>query len=83
MNKVFGMISLGCDKNRVDGERLLGEVRRHGCPITDDPEKAQVLIVNTCAFLNAAREEAIRTIIEGNVLRSGNLEKIVVTGCLP
>ena len=83
MQKVFGMISLGCDKNRVDGERLLGEVRRRGCPITDDPEKAQVLIVNTCAFLNAARKEAIETVIEGNSLRSGNLEKIVVTGCLP
>ena len=50
MNKVFGMISLGCDKNRVDGERLLGEVRRHGCPITDDIQQAQVLIVNTCAL---------------------------------
>lgn len=83
MQKVFGMISLGCDKNRVDGERLLGEVRRHGCPITDDAGKAQVLIVNTCAFLNAAREEAIRTVIESNLLRTGVLEKIVVTGCLP
>ena len=83
MKKVFGMISLGCDKNRVDGERLLGEVRRHGCPITDDPEKAQVLIINTCAFLNAAREEAIGTVIASDLLRCGNLEKIVVTGCLP
>lgn len=82
MQKVFGMISLGCDKNRVDGERLLGEVRRRGCPITDDPLEAQVLIVNTCAFLNAARKEAIDTIIEGNSLRSGKLEKIVVAGCL-
>lgn len=83
MQKVFGMISLGCDKNRVDGDRLLGEVRRRGCPITDDPLEAQVLIVNTCAFLNAARKEAIDTIIEGNSLRSGKLEKIVVAGCLP
>ena len=83
MHKVFGMISLGCDKNRVDGERLLGEVRRHGCPITDDPYKAQVLIVNTCAFLNAAREEAIKAVIESDLLRTGALEKIVVAGCLP
>lgn len=83
MKKVFGMISLGCDKNRVDGERLLGEVRRHGCPITDDIEKAQVLIVNTCAFLNEARKEAIEAVIEGNTHRGGVLEKIVVTGCLP
>ena len=83
MNKVFGMISLGCDKNRVDGERLLGEVRRHGCPITDDIQQAQVLIVNTCAFLNDARKEAIEAILEGNSHRSGKLEKIVVAGCLP
>ena len=47
MKKTFGMISLGCDKNRVDGERILGEIRRHGCEITDDIEKAQVLVVNT------------------------------------
>lgn len=83
MKKVFGMISLGCDKNRVDGERLLGEVRRHGCPITDDIGQAQVLIVNTCAFLNAARQEAIEAVLEGNAYRGGVLEKIVVAGCLP
>lgn len=83
MKKVFGMISLGCDKNRVDGERILGEIRAHGCPITDDLEEAQVLVVNTCAFLNAARREAVETVLEGNAYRSGKLEKIVVSGCLP
>ena len=83
MQKIFGMISLGCDKNRVDGERILGEIKAHDCPITDDLEKAQILIVNTCAFLNAARQEAIETILEGNSYRGGALEKIVVTGCLP
>ena len=83
MKKVFGMISLGCDKNRVDGERLLGEVRRHGCPITDDIGQAQVLIVNTCAFLNSARQEAIEAVLEGNAYRGGVLEKIVVAGILP
>ncbi len=83
LKKTFGMISLGCDKNRVDGERLLGEIVRHNCPITDDPEKAQILIVNTCAFLNSAREESLAAIFEGNRYREGNLEKIVVTGCLP
>lgn len=83
MVKTFGMISLGCDKNRVDGERLLGEIKRHGCPITDDLSKTQVLIVNTCAFLNAAREESIDTIIGADAYRTdGVLEKIVVTGCL-
>lgn len=83
MKKVFGMISLGCDKNRVDGERLLGEIKRHGCEITDDISKAQVLIVNTCAFLNASREESINAVLESNAYRKGALEKIVVTGCLP
>ena len=83
MKKTFGMISPGCDKNRVDGERILGEIRRHGCEITDDIQKAQVLVVNTCAFLNASRKEAIEAVLEGNAYRSGALEKIVVTGCLP
>ena len=82
VKKVFGMISLGCDKNRVDGERILGEIKRHGGEITDDISKAQVLIVNTCAFLNAAREESINAVLEGNAYRNGCLEKIVVTGCL-
>jgi len=83
IHKKFGMISLGCDKNRVDGERLLGEIKAHGCEITDDIAEAEVLIVNTCAFLNAARQEAIDVVLEGNRYRSGKLEKIVVTGCLP
>ena len=84
MQKVFGMISLGCDKNRVDGERLLGEIRRHGCEITSDLSRAQVVIVNTCAFLNAARKEAIEAVLECNgCRREGTLEKIVVAGCLP
>ncbi len=83
MKKVFGMISLGCDKNRVDGERLLGEIKRHGCELTDDLSRAQIVIVNTCAFLNAAREESIDAVLECNGYRGGALEKIVVTGCLP
>ena len=77
------MISLGCDKNRVDGERLLGEIKRRGCEIVNDLSEAEVLIVNTCAFLNAAREESINAVLEGNSYRGGKLEKIVVSGCLP
>ena len=84
LNKTFALISLGCDKNRVDGERLLGEIAAHGCPITTDLYRAQVLIVNTCAFLTAAREEAILSVLEGSRLKEeGKLEKLVVTGCLP
>lgn len=83
-NKIFGMISLGCDKNRVDAERLLGEIRARGYAVTDDIAEAQILIVNTCAFLNEARKEAIDTVLEcDEYRRAGRLEKLVVTGCLP
>lgn len=81
--KLFGVISLGCDKNRVDTEKLLGLLKEKGCALTDDLSKAQIVIVNTCAFLQSAREEAIQTILECAEYKRGNLEKIVVTGCLP
>ncbi len=82
-NKVFGMISLGCDKNRVDAERLLGILRARGFAVTDDISEANILIVNTCAFLNSARQEAIDAVLDCDSYRGGNLEKIVVSGCLP
>ncbi len=81
--KVFGVISLGCDKNRVDTEKLLGLLKDNGCNMTNDLSKAQIVIVNTCAFLQSAREEAIETILECADYKKGVLEKIVVTGCLP
>ena len=81
--KIFGMISLGCDKNRVDGERLLGEIRARGHEITDDISRAQILIVNTCAFLESARKEGIEAVLEANSYRSSELEKVVVSGCMP
>ncbi len=85
MKKTFYMLSLGCDKNRVDGERLLGEVLRRGCAITEDPREAEVIIINTCAFLNAAREESLNAVLDHSLLRGegGKLEKLVVAGCLP
>ena len=81
--KIFGMISLGCDKNRVDGERLLGEIKSRGHEITDDISRAQILIVNTCAFLESARKEGIEAVLEANSYRGGALEKVVVSGCMP
>ena len=81
--KAFGVISLGCDKNRVDTEKLLGRIRDRGYRITDDISKAQILIINTCAFLQSAREEAIETVLEYADYKKDGLEKIVVTGCLP
>ena len=81
--KKFGLISLGCDKNRVDAEKLLSRIEERGCTITNDIDQANVLIVNTCSFLEASRREAIETIIDCAANRGGNLEKIVVTGCVP
>ncbi len=82
-SKKFGVISLGCDKNRVDTEKLLSIIKNGGCEVTGDVSEAQVLIINTCAFLNEARKEAIETVLEYSALKNDNLEKIVVTGCLP
>ena len=81
--KTFGVISLGCDKNRVDTEKLLGLIKAKNYKLTDDLSKAQIVVVNTCAFLQSAREEAIETILECADYKCGSLEKIVVTGCLP
>lgn len=82
-SKKFGVISLGCDKNRVDTEKLLSYIKSAGCMLTDDISEANILIVNTCAFLNEARKEAIETVLDGAAYKSGNLEKLVVSGCLP
>ena len=82
-DKRFGVISLGCDKNRVDSEKLIGLLKDNGCALTDDLSRAQIVIVNTCAFLQSAREEAIQTILECAEYKEKNLEKLVVTGCLP
>lgn len=81
--KTFGLISLGCDKNRVDSEKLLAIIKNKGCKITDDIQKAEIIVVNTCAFLTESRREAIETVLECAQYKNQNLEKIVVTGCLP
>ncbi len=81
--KKFGLISLGCDKNRIDSEKLLYQIKSRGCEITDDITQANIIIVNTCAFLNESRKEAIETILECSVYKSQCAEKLVVCGCLP
>lgn len=80
--KKIGLISLGCDKNRVDSEKILGLIDGRAV-ITNDINEANIIIVNSCAFLESARREAIETVLECNELRSNNLEKLVLTGCLP
>jgi len=78
-----GLVSLGCAKNQVDSEVMLGLLRRRGFEITHRPERADVLVVNTCGFLESAKEEGYATIREMAALkRSGRLKRLVVAGCL-
>src|SRR5947199_10292828 len=83
--KKVGMISLGCAKNLVDAEIMLGGVLGRGMRITSDAEEADVLIVNTCAFIDSAKEESIEAILEahqsrGLKRRAG--QKLIVSGCM-
>lgn len=78
-----GVISLGCDKNRVDTENMLAYLKDEGFVFTGDPADAEIIIVNTCAFIESAKREAIDTIIEMSGYKKGNCRCLVVTGCLP
>ena len=83
--KKVGMISLGCAKNLVDAEIMLGSVRAQGMEITASAEDADVLIVNTCAFIDSAKEESIEAILEaheGRGLRRRPGQKLIVSGCM-
>lgn len=81
MNILF--ISLGCDKNLVDTEVMLGELTAAGHRIVDSEEDADVIIVNSCCFISDAKEESIQTILEmGQYKETGRLKKLIVTGCL-
>lgn len=79
----IGVVSLGCDKNRVDTEVMLNNLQLGGHTLTNDPADADVIIVNTCAFLESSRKEAIDTILEMSKFKQqGNCKRIIVTGCL-
>lgn len=82
MRTKVGVVSLGCDKNRVDTEVMLANLQRGGYEIVSDPKNADVIIVNTCAFLESARKEAIETVLEMAGYKSGKCKKVIVTGCL-
>jgi len=78
-----GFIGLGCAKNRVDGEIMLGMLQRHGVSITADLEQAEVIIVNTCGFITDAKQESVDTIIEvAERKRLGQVSRLVVAGCM-
>ncbi len=82
--KKVSAISLGCDKNRVDLEKMLFLLSKYGFKITADVNDADIVIVNTCAFILPAKQEAIDNIIEMEALKkAGVIEKLIVTGCLP
>jgi ribosomal protein S12 methylthiotransferase len=79
----IGFLSLGCPKNLVDGEVMLGMAREAGHDITSEPSNADVLIVNTCAFIDSAKQESIDAILEmAAQKRNGRCSRLVVTGCL-
>ena len=83
MRKI-AVISLGCDKNRVDTENMLWYLSKSDFSVTDDYAQAEIIIINTCAFIESARAEAIDTILEmAQYKRVGKCKKLIVTGCLP
>src|ERR1700755_1090529 len=76
-------VSLGCPKNRVDTEVMLGLTDASGLSIVDAPERADVIVINTCGFIGAAKEESVDTILEmARHKEAGSCERLVVTGCL-
>lgn len=83
MSIKVGMVSLGCSKNLVDSERMLFKLRKSGYQLVTEPGLADVAVVNTCGFIQSAKEEAIETILELAALKAdGTLKKIIITGCL-
>lgn len=83
MEKTVYMVNLGCPKNLVDGEVMLGLLARAGYALSLDPEQADVLMVNTCSFINEAKEESIDTILElARYKETGPAKQLIVTGCL-
>ena len=76
-------ISLGCDKNLVDAERMLGSLSQDGYTFTDDEQEADVILVNTCCFINDAKEESVNTILEmAEYKKSGTCKALLVSGCM-
>lgn len=77
-----GFISLGCSKNLVDSETMMGMLTHGKHELVNDPKQAQAIIINTCGFIASAKEEAINTILEMAEYKQQNLEKLIVVGCL-
>lgn len=83
MPSTIGMISLGCPKNQVDGERMLADLARAGFNISNELESCDAVIINTCGFIDAAKRESIDNILEmAQYKEAGMIKKIIVTGCM-
>ena len=81
-NKKLCLITLGCSKNLVDSELILGSIKNSQYTITEQPNEADTIIVNTCGFLDSAREESVDVILEaGELKKKGKLKQLVVSGC--
>src|SRR5204862_8327779 len=79
----LGVISLGCDKATVDSERLVGELVGHGAVVTPELSSADVILVNTCGFIDAAKQESIDAMLEAAKIKTNAAVKaVVVVGCL-
>lgn len=83
MNYKIGLVSLGCPKNLVDSEIILGSLKDEGFELTSEHELADAIIINTCAFIGDAKEEAVMSILEASRFKKeGNLKMLIVTGCM-
>ena len=83
-NKLLGVISLGCSKNRLDTEGMLYALLQNGFEITEELDQADLLIVNTCSFIQSAKEESIDAILQAAEIKSRKEGcKLLVTGCHP
>ena len=83
MSIKVGVVSLGCNKNLVDSERILYKLRTHGYELVTEFGDSDIAVVNTCGFIQSAKEEAIETILEiGKLKEEGKIKKLIITGCL-
>ena len=78
----IGFISLGCSKNLVDTEMMIGLVKKYGLTVVNNPQEAEIILINTCGFIESAKQEAINTILEMAEYKKRNCKYIIATGCL-
>lgn len=78
----IGFVSLGCSKNLIDTEMMIGYYKNNNYEIVNDPADAEIIVINTCGFIESAKQEAIDTILEMADYKNSNCQKLVVTGCL-